>query len=460
MCALAPGLSVAYPRLPRVSDTPRPAPLSQLLEHSAEALRAVRDGRSLNDVLAQVQPALRPGVQALTFNALRRLGAASQALRALAPKPPAPGVDALLCVALALLWPSERPAYAPHTLVDQAVAAARRRTPGAAAFVNAVLRRFLREREARVAQALQSPLGAWNHPAWWIAQLQRDWPQHWQALLAAANRHPPMTLRINRGRCSGADYLQRLAAAGLQAQLLDDPAYGGQAVVLAQPCPVQALPGFGDGEVSVQDASAQRAALLLAADGGLPPGARVLDACAAPGGKTGHLLELADLELLALDSDARRLARVGDTLRRLRLQAELKAGDAGEPAAWWDGRPFDAILLDAPCSASGIVRRHPDIRWLRRACDLPRLAAQQARLLDALWPLLKPGGRLLYATCSVFKCEGHAQIDAFLQRHGAAVAALHPASPGHLLTVSDNRGEAAGSEVLHDGFYLALILKT
>ena len=442
-----------------MSDAPAP-PLSLLLEGSADALRAVRGGRSLNEVLAEVPAHLRPGVQALTFHALRHLGAASQALRGLAPKAPAPRVEALLCVALALLWPSERPAYATHTLVDQAVAAARRRTPGAAAFVNAVLRRFVREREAVVAQALQSPVAAWNHPAWWIEQLQRDWPQHWQALLAAANPHPPMTLRINRRRCSGAAYVQRLAAAGLQARLLDDPAFGGQAVVLARPNAVQALPGFAEGEVSVQDASAQRAALLLAADGGLPAGARVLDACAAPGGKTAHLLELADLELLALDQDPQRLARVGDTLQRLRLQAELKAGDAGQPAAWWDGRPFDAILLDAPCSASGIVRRHPDIRWLRRASDLPQLAAQQARLLQALWPLLKPGGRLLYATCSVFKCEGQQQIDAFLQRHGAASAALHPASPGHLLTVPDNRGEAAGSEVLHDGFYLALILKT
>jgi 16S rRNA (cytosine967-C5)-methyltransferase len=460
LCALVPGLSAGSPRLPRVSDTANPPPLSLLLERSAEAVRAVRGGRSLNEALADVPPALRPGVQALTFHALRQLGAASQVLRALAPKPPAAPVEALLCVALALLWPSERPAYPAHTLVDQAVAAVRRRTPGAAAFVNAVLRRFLREREARVAQALQSPLAAWNHPPWWIEQLQRDWPQHWQALLTAANRHPPMTLRVNRRRCSGASYVQRLSDAGLQAQLLDDPAFGGQAVVLAQPSPVLALPGFADGEVSVQDAAAQRAALLLAADGGLPTGARVLDACAAPGGKTAHLLELADLDLLALDSDAQRLARVGDTLRRLRLQAELKAGDAGAPDIWWDGRPFDAILLDAPCSASGIVRRHPDIRWLRRASDLAQLAALQARLLDALWPLLKPGGRLLYATCSVFRCEGQAQIDAFLQRPGAAAAVLHPASPGHLLTVPDNPVEATGSEVLHDGFYLALIRKT
>jgi len=442
-----------------VNEAAHPPALSRLLEHSAAAVQAVRSGRSLNDALADVPVSLRPGVQALTFNAMRHLGAASVTLQGLAAKAPAARVEALLCVALALLWPAERPAYAPHTLVDQAVGAVRRRTPAAAAFVNAVLRRFLRERDTLVAAALLSPVAAWNHPQWWIEQLQHDWPAHWQALLAAANQHPPMTLRVNRRRCSGAAYVERLAAMGMPARLLDEPALGGQAVVLGQPCPVEALPGFADGEVSVQDASAQRAALLLLADAGLPPGARVLDACAAPGGKTAHLLELADLDLLALDSDAPRLARVRDTLRRLRLQAELKVGDAGQPAAWWDGRPFDAILLDAPCSASGIVRRHPDIRWLRRASDLPQLAALQARLLDALWPLLKPGGRLLFATCSIFRCEGQAQIDAFLQRHGASGAALHPASPGHLLTVPDNRTDAVGNEVLHDGFYLALIRK-
>ena len=442
-----------------MSDAPLQPALSRLLDHSAIAVQALRAGRSLTDALAEVPAAMRPGVQALTFTAVRQLGAVTVALKTLAGRPPRPRVEALLCVALALLWPAERPAYAPHTVVDQAVAAVRRRTPAAASFVNAVLRRFLREREARVAEALCTPVATWNHPAWWIAQLQQDWPVHWQALLAAANAHPPMTLRVNRRRLSGAVYVQRLAEAGRAARLLDDPAFGGQAVVLAQPCPVEALPGFAEGEVSVQDASAQRAALLLHG-AGFVPGARVLDACAAPGGKTAHLLELADLDLLALDSDARRLDRVNETLRRLRLRAELKCADAAQPDAWWDGRPFDAILLDAPCSASGIVRRHPDIRWLRRAADLPALAALQARLLDGLWPLLKPGGRLLYATCSVFKCEGQAQIDAFLQRHGAAAAALDPASPGHLLTVPDNRADVAAGEVLHDGFYLALLLKT
>jgi len=213
--------------------------------------------------------------------------------------------------------------------------------------------------------------------------------------------------------------------------------------------------------VSVQDAAAQRAAPLLIGPG-LPPGARVLDACAAPGGKTAHLLELADLDLLALDSDPQRLARVQDSLQRLHLQAELRAGDAGAPSGWWDGRPFDAILLDAPCSASGIVRRHPDERWLRRPGDIPALAQTQARLLDALWPLLKPGGRCLYVTCSIFKAEGEDGIDAFLQRLPPGQGRLDPASPGHLLPLPDNGAHPAGAHgaVLSDGFFYALIHKT
>ena len=444
-----------------MSDAPKAPPLARQLEYGAAALQAVRAGRSLTEALTAVPAALRPGVQALTFHALRHLGTSLQLLQAMAAKPPAPPVEALLCLALPLLVPGgDGPAYAPHTVVDQAVAAVRRRQPGPAPFVNALLRRFLRERDPLLAAARSTPQGAWNHPAWWIAQLQQDWPTQWQALLRAAGTHPPMTLRVNRRRYSGAAYQALLAGQGRASTLLDDPAYCGQALVLHRPCAVEVLPGFANGAVSVQDASAQRAALLLAAAGGLPPGARVLDACAAPGGKTAHLLELADIDLLALDSDTGRLTRVRETLQRLGLRARLQAADAGQPQDWWDGQPFDAILLDAPCSASGIVRRHPDIPWLRRPADLPALAAQQARLLDALWPLLKPGGRLLYATCSVFKCEGQAQIDAFLQRHGAAAAALQPASPGHLLTLADNPGQGAGGAALHDGFYLALLRKT
>jgi 16S rRNA (cytosine967-C5)-methyltransferase len=441
---------------------PPSPPLARLLEQTADAVQAVREGRSLTDVLPRCPPDLRPGVQALAFHTLRWLGSATEVRALLAPKTPPPAVDALLVTALALLWPGEPPPYTEHTLVDQAVSAARVRVPAASGFINAVLRRFLREREALVATVRHSPLGAYNHPLWWIERVKRDWPAQWQALLSGANQHPPMTLRVNARRGTGASYVSGLATLGRQATLLADPGLGGQAVVLAQPCPVNQLPGFAEGDVSVQDAAAQRAAPLLLNGAGLQPGARVLDACAAPGGKTAQLLELAALDLLALDSDPLRLARVQDNLNRLRLHAELKAGDARQPQGWWDGRPFDAILLDAPCTASGIVRRHPDVRWLRRADDIQALSRIQAELLHALWPLLAPGGRLLYATCSIFPAEGRQQIDAFLQRQPPGTALLEPQSPGHLLPVPDNGAQGADGRgaVLQDGFFYALIRKS
>ena len=431
-------------------------PLARLLNHTADAVQAVRAGQSLNAALANCPAAARPGTQALSFQALRWLGAA-QALRTqLAPKAPPPKVDALLLTALALLWPQAEAPYAEHTLVDQAVDAARQRARQSAAFVNAVLRRFLRERDALVAASLRDPLARFNHPLWWVDRLRADWPERWQAIVDADNQRPPMSLRVNARRSDAAGYVARLAEAGIAAE-----AIGAQAVRLVQPCPVTRLPGFAEGDVSVQDAAAQRAAPLLIGTG-LAPGARVLDACAAPGGKTAHLLELADLDVLALDSDPARLTRVHDTLARLGLTAKTVAADAGSPASWWDGRPFDAILLDAPCSAAGIVRRHPDVRWLRRAGDIAALAAIQARLLDALWPLLAPGGRLLYCTCSVFKAEGQDQIDAFLQRQAGATLADSPASPGHLLPLPDNADERPVHEisVAADGFFYSLIEKT
>ena len=439
-------------------------PLARLLEQTADAVQAVRAGKSLTDVLARLPADIRPGVQALSFHTLRWLGSATVARERLVPKPPAPNVDALLVTALALLWPGEPLPYAEHTLVDQAVTAAQRRIPAAAGFINAVLRRFLRERDALVQAVRVTPLGAYNHPLWWIERIKADWPAEWQGLLTTANERPPMTLRINARRGTGAAYVQRLAAHLKGATLLEDPGLRGQAVVLTEPCPVQQLPGFAEGELSVQDAAAQRAAPLLIGEGEytLAKGARVLDACAAPGGKTAHLLELAELDLLALDSDPVRLTRVQDTLNRLQLKARLKAGDARDPRGWWDGKPFDAILLDAPCTASGIVRRHPDVRWLRRADDVAALARIQAEMLQALWPLLAPGGRLLYATCSVFKAEGQHQIDAFLQRLGPGVALLQEQSPGHLLASRDNspQGVPGHSPALQDGFFYALIQKT
>jgi len=478
------------------------APLHRLLSQTADAVAAVRAGRSLTELLAACPADLRGGTQALSFQVLRALGSAEAARALMAPKAPPPAVDALLVTALALLWPTDTPPpYAEHTLVDQAVTAARARTPAAANFINAVLRRFLRERETLVAAALRQPVAAHNHPLWWIERVRQDWPAQWPALLAAANRHPPMALRVNARRSSAAAYVRRLAEAGRTAMAVHlapdggtagDDVFGGQAVLLAQPCAVHELPGFAEGEVSVQDLSAQRAGPLLLGGNGpgqlppLAPGARVLDACAAPGGKTAQLLERADLDLLALDSDARRLLRVQETLTRLRLPAPagaagaagavgaagagpgagaagggritLQAADARDVARWWDGRPFDAILLDAPCTASGIVRRHPDVRWLRRPDDINALARMQRELLDALWPLLAPGGRLLYATCSVFKAEGSQQIDAFLQRHAAQQPRLAPAAPGHLLGVPDNPGSPAADT--GDGFFYALITKT
>jgi len=429
--------------------------LSRLLEQTADAVQAVRSGRSLTDVLAACPGPLRPGTQALSFQVLRRLGAA-QAVRALlASRTPPPAVEALLLSALALLWPDDAPPYADHTLVDQAVTAARRRAPQSASFLNAVLRRFLRERAALVAEATRQAPARFNHPQWWIDRLKADWPAQWQEILAAAQVRPPMCLRVNQRQSTGVQYLARLQEAGLAARLT-----GPQTIVLDAPVPVERLPGFADGAVSVQDAAAQRAGTLLAGTG-LPPGARVLDACAAPGGKTAHLLELADLDVLALDADPARLARVDDTLARLRLKAETRAGDGRRPADWWDGRPFDAILLDAPCSASGIVRRHPDIRWLRRAEDIPALGRIQSELLDALWTTLKPGGWLLYATCSVFKTEGQHQIDAFLQRRGASDVHLDDRSPGHLLPLPDNgsSGAASPGSGVSDGFFYALMRK-
>jgi len=426
-------------------------------------VQGVHEGRSLTDLLARVPTAAHAATQALAFQVMRRLGGAQAVRNAVAPKRPPPAVDALLVSAIALLWPAaagDRAAYPDHTLVDQAVRAAHLRAPAAAAFVNAVLRRFVREREALIAAAQSQPVGAFNHPLWWIERLKHDWPAHWQTLLHEANRHPPMTLRVNARRGDAAGYTQRLAAQGQPAQ-----ATASHTVTLAVPCPVSQLPGFAQGDVSVQDAAAQRAAPLLlglagpevpGGGGRLAPGARVLDACAAPGGKTAHLLELAELDLLALDSDPQRLTRVQDNLKRLQLSATLASGDARTPAAWWDGRPFDAILLDAPCSASGIVRRHPDIRWLRRPGDVAALASLQAAMLDALWPLLAPGGRLLYATCSLFRAEGGQQIDAFLQRLGPGAARHDPASPGHLLPLPDN---ASSGTVTPDGFFYALIHK-
>ena len=432
------------------------APLWRLLQATAAALLAVRSGVSGSVALDQVEAALRPAVQSLFYQVLRALARAEHLRRQLATRAPPPHTDALLCVALALAWRSEGAPYEVFTLVNQAVEAGKRNpaTKAQASFINACLRRFLREREALVARSELDPAAAWNHPAWWIRRLQQDHPQHWQDVLRADNRQAPMTLRVNARQSTAAAYLERLRAAGIGAR-----ASGSSGVCLTRALPVQLLPGFATGMVSVQDAAAQLAApLLLEHVRSAAARPRILDACAAPGGKTAHLLESMDCDVTALDLDPARCARITQTLERLGLQARVVAGDASRPPDWWDNTLFDAVLLDAPCTASGIVRRHPDVPWLRRESDIAQLAVVQARLLRSLWPLLRPGGRLLYCTCSVFRSEGSEQIQTFLAHN--TDARLLP-SPGHLLphfdandgSLPDNR---SGD---HDGFFYALLEK-
>jgi 16S rRNA (cytosine967-C5)-methyltransferase len=315
----------------------------------------------------------------------------------------------------------------------------------ASGLVNAVLRRFLRERAGLEQRMQREPVARYSHPAWLIAALERDWPERWREILERNNELPPLWLRVNRRRIERAAYLELLGESGKSATA---DAVAVDALLLAEACAVDELPGFAAGLVSVQDVAAQRAADLL----DLAPGCRVLDACAAPGGKTAHMLERCPglTEVVAVDSDAGRLGHIVANLERLGLAATVVAGDAGRPQDWWDGRHFDRILVDAPCSATGVIRRHPDIKLLRRAGDLGPLADGQRRLLDALWPLLKPGGRLVYATCSVLKAENLGVATAFTAT--TRDAGLPPfGSAGHFQLLP---GEADG-----DGFYYACLTR-
>jgi 16S rRNA (cytosine967-C5)-methyltransferase len=436
-------------------------PLWRQLQAAAAVLADVREGASGTKALEGVESALRPGVQAIVYRVLRTLGRAETLRRQLAKKPPPPLADALLCSALALAWRDQDAPYDAFTLVDQTVEAAKRNpaTRAQASFINACLRRFLRERDALVDASSRDPVAEWNHPRWWIDRLKQDYPQSWQSILEANNRQAPMVLRVNARQDTQAGFLQRLADAGIPA----DPV-GAWGLVLRSPRGVQDIPGFAQGAVSVQDAAAQLAAPLLldglrpTQDASVHAPLRLLDACAAPGGKTAHLLELADAEVTALDIDPVRCRRIHENLQREGLRAQVLAADAGRPAEWWDGQLFDGILLDAPCTASGIVRRHPDVRWLRRESDIAQLATIQAQLLTTLWPLLRPGGRLLYCTCSVFKAEGELQIQTFLAHNTDAL--LQP-SPGHLMPQTRANADAVPDNPKgeHDGFFYGLLEK-
>lgn len=426
---------------------------------AARAVHAVlTQGRSLTDSLARFTTGGaerdRALVQELSFGTLRILPRLAALAQRLVHRPLAPNdkdIEALILIGLYQLAETRVP---DHAAVAATVSAARALgKPHTAGLVNAVLRRYLRERAALEQQVADEPGVRDLFPTWLREALVNAWPEHWPAILAASNRPPPMTLRVNAMKTSRAAYAEQLAQAGLTARPIAESPAG---LMLDRPVPVTALPGFDQGLVSVQDAGAQLAAELLDAR----PGERILDACAAPGGKSAHILERSrnQVELTAIDCDPTRLDRLRSGLDRLGLTAAVIAvGDASLPQAdWTDRHAFDRILLDVPCTATGVIRRHPDIKWLRRPQDLAQLCTRQARLLDATWSILAPGGRLLYVTCSLLPDENTDQIAAFLARHPDAIEEPLPDHWGLGLrhgrqTLPAPRGP--------DGFYYAALHK-
>lgn len=404
-------------------------------------------GRNLSQVLDESLrsktdwlPAQRAAVQDISYGTVRHYGLLRTVLGMLLHKPlQDERVRFLLLVALYQLQYGKS---AQHAVVDHAVRAAQTLNPRINGLVNAILRNFLRNQALLLEQAAQSTEGQYSYPQWWITELCAQYGKRGTALLDIGNQHPPMTLRANRRRISTQDYLALLRQQKLAARIIKP-----DALQLEKPVPVEKLPEFFTGMVSVQDAGAQYAARLLDVHNGM----RVLDACAAPGGKTAHILEIATVEMLALDRDEKRLQRVAQNLQRLELPARLVAGDASVPESWWDGKAFQRILADVPCSASGVVRRHPDIKWLRRPADIAGFAVQQLAILSALWRLLEQDGKLLYATCSIFQQENEHVVAAFLGKQPDArrlPVALPDQSEGQLLPNDQ-----------HDGFFYALLQK-
>lgn len=413
---------------------------------AAEAVRRVLSGRSLTPTLDELlvrHEALSAGdrgaVWDLSHGTLRFLGTIEAVLGRMLRKPVTePGLHALLCVAIYQL---EFTRAAPYAVVSQAVdACVMSGWPWAKGMVNAILRRYQREREALLVDARAEPRGRWSYPDWWIERIVREHPDAAEAILQAGNMRPGMGLRVNRRRAAVGDVLVRLASEGFVAHREGDAA-----IILDRVVPIARLPGFADGHLSVQDPGAQLAASFL----DLVPGQRVLDACAAPGGKAAHILETADVDLLAIDNDEVRIGRINQNLERLGLTATVACADVTNPQDWWHGEPFDRILADVPCTASGVVRRHPDIKWLRRSSDIALLASRAAAILDALWRVLAPGGKLLFVTCSVFQEENRAQIDNFVRRHADARMLVLPGA--------DTVDLQLMPDASHDGFYYALL---
>jgi len=422
--------------------------LLEVQQLASGAVAQALAGRNLNQTLSALwhsHPRLstekRGAIQDLSFGTLRHYGLLEALLGKLSHKPI--GDEALRVLLLVALYQLIHTRAKPYAVVDHAVRVTEALgKPHAKGLANAVLRNFLRNGEALLAEAKHNEIARWNHPRWWIAKLRQQYPDQWESILNSANQLPPMTLRVNRRRCSAEEYLGLLDAAGLAGALLEDCA-----LRLSRPVPVDRLPGFAEGAVSVQDLSAQYAARLL----DVADGMRVCDACSAPGGKSAHLLETAEIDLLALDADAQRLRKVEQTLARLHLVGRAQHADAVQVETWWDGRYFDRVLVDAPCTGSGVVRRHPDIKWSRRPSDIGQFVAQQRALLDALWHTLRLDGKLLYATCSVFQEENQQQVADFLSHH-------RDAQPLPLDQPNTINGQILPDE-LHDGFFYALLAK-
>ncbi|MFN0041271.1 MAG: 16S rRNA (cytosine(967)-C(5))-methyltransferase RsmB [Burkholderiales bacterium] len=414
--------------------------------HAAQILSAVLSGASLTTQLealwlrnSSLLPAERGAIQDICYGTLRNLGRLNGVMDQLVPRPVSqPQVRSLL---LAALYQLEYTAAAPYAIVDHAVDCAMLLGGKSfKSFANAVLRSFQRQRVALLAKTDATESGQFSFPPWWIRLLRKEIPESADRVMKVAGQRPPMTLRVN-GRCNTVDeYLARLNHHGMSGTRI---LHG--AILLAQPVAVDRLPGFGDGLVSVQDAGAQWAAHLLDVKAGM----KVLDACAAPGGKTAHVCELQNVNMTALDNDSVRLLRVQSNMERLGLHARIVQADAADLRTWWDGISFDRVLLDAPCSASGAVRRHPDIKWIRKQSDIEKFSRQQKHLLEALWKVVARGGKLLYVTCSIFREENQHQIDGFLARHpDAQLLGNMPGTEGLVLPDDEN-----------DGFFYSLLQK-
>jgi 16S rRNA (cytosine967-C5)-methyltransferase len=424
---------------------------SQLV--AANTVNKVLSGASLTSSLRKVwnthrdiSAQERSSIQDLSYGVLRFYGQLDALLGFLLKKPVWNGT--LRCLLLVGLYQLIYSRASPYAVVDSAVSASRQleESRSAGGLVNAILRNFLRQKTVLLAKATESETGRYSHPRWWIEKLRAQHPADYQSILLSSNQHPPMTLRVNSRQIPSSEYQDCLNRNGIVSHALAN-----NILELERPVAVEKLPGFMQGLASVQDAGAQLAAPLLDAHDGM----RVLDACAAPGGKSSHLLELADVELTAVDNDTIRIGGIMQNLARLHLRAHrVLHGDAAHYETWWDGKLFDRILADVPCSASGVTRRHPDIKWVRRESDIVQFSAKQAAILDALWQMLNRGGKLLYATCSLFAEENNLQVGNFLCRH----------PDSRLLPLSEiSRIELVDGQLLptshNDGFYYALLRK-